>query len=253
MFDDLAGKAVLITGAGSGIGSAVARGFARCGARVAIHFNKSTEHARTLHAEIAGTGGTALLIGADLTKPGEARRTVEEAVRAFGGLDILVNNAGSLIRRVAFADWTPDLYDDALDLNVRPVIEGSQAAIPSLEKSGSGAIINVGSIAGNDGGGPGSGHYAAAKAYVHTLTRHMARDLAARAIRVNAIAPGTIATPFHTATPPERMEAMRKATPLGRLGTAEDCVGPVLFLASPAMSGFITGQILHVNGGQLMP
>jgi 3-oxoacyl-[acyl-carrier protein] reductase len=253
MFDDLAGKAVLITGAGSGIGAAVAKGFSLCGARVAIHFNKSIEHARTLHAEIVARGGTAVLIGADLMKPGEARRTVEEAAHAFGGLDILVNNAGSLIRRVVFAEWTPDLYDDALDLNVRPVIEASQAAIPSLEKSGSGAIINVGSIAGNDGGGPGAGHYAAAKAYVHALTRHMARDLAARAIRVNAIAPGTIATPFHRATPPERMEAMRKATPLGRLGEPEDCVGPVLFLASPAMSGFVTGQILHVNGGQLMP
>jgi 3-oxoacyl-[acyl-carrier protein] reductase len=253
MLDDLAGRAVLITGAGSGIGLAVARGFARCGARVAIHFNKSAGRARALHGEIAESGGKAILIEADFTRPGEARRTVEEAVHALGGLDILVNNAGSLIRRVVFTDWTPDLYDAALDLNVRPVIEGSQAAIPSLEKSGLGSIINVGSIAGNDGGGPGSGHYAAAKAYVHTLTRHMARDLAARAIRVNAIAPGTIVTPFHDATPPERMEAMRKATPLGRLGQPEDCVGPILFLASPAMSGFVTGQILHVNGGQLMP
>lgn len=140
-----------------------------------------------------------------------------------------------------------------LTLNVRPVVEGSQAAIPHLEKSAAGSIVNVGSIAGHDGGGPGSGHYAAAKAYIHNLTRHMARDLASRGIRVNAIAPGTIVTPFHDATPPERMEAMRRATPLSRLGKPEDCVGAALFLASPSMSGFITGQILHVNGGQLMP
>lgn len=116
-----------------------------------------------------------------------------------------------------------------------------------------GAIINVGSIAGADGGGPGSGHYACAKAYVHNLTRHMARDLASRKIRVNAISPGVIETAFHAATPPERMEAMKKSVPLGRTGTPEDCVGPILLLASTSMGGYVTGQILHVNGGQFMP
>ena len=121
------------------------------------------------------------------------------------------------------------------------------------EASGHGVIINLGSIAGNDGGGPGSGHYACAKAYIHNLTRHMARDLAVRNIRVNAIAPGVIATPFHAQTPPERMEAMKKTIQLGRIGEPEDCVGPLLFLASNAMSGYMTGQILHVNGGQYMP
>ncbi len=88
---------------------------------------------------------------------------------------------------------------------------------------------------------------------MHNLTRHLARDLGPRGIRVNAIAPGVIATPFHAATPPERMEAMRKAVHLGRVGEPQDCVGPVLFLASPAMSGYVSGQVLHVNGGQLMP
>ena len=253
MLDDLEAKAVLITGAASGIGAALARGFARYGAKVAIHFNKSADAARTLYSDITGTGGTAALFEADLTKSGEAGRIVDEVVRAFGHLDVLVNNAGGIIRRQPFSDLTRELYAEALNLNVRPVVEGSQAAIPHLEKSAAGSIINLGSIAGHDGGGPGSGHYAAAKAYIHNLTRHMARDLATRGIRVNAIAPGTIATPFHSATPPERMEAMRKATPLGRLGQPEDCVGAALFLSSPSMSGFITGQILHINGGQLMP
>ena len=139
-----------------------------------------------------------------------------------------------------------------MNLNVRSVITAGQAAISHLEKVG-GAIINLGSIAGNDGGGPGSGHYACAKAYVHNLTRHMARDLGPRGIRINAIAPGVIATPFHAATTPERMEAMKKAVHLGRVGVPEECVGPIVFLASPAMSGYVTGQILHVNGGQFMP
>ena len=132
------------------------------------------------------------------------------------------------------------------------MIAVSQAAIPHLEKQGGGAIVNVGSIAGSNGGGPGSAHYACAKAYIHNLTRHMAQELAPRGIRVNAIAPGVIATPFHAETPPERMEAMRRAVAMGRVGEAEDCAGPIVFLAS-AMSGYVTGQILHVNGGQYMP
>jgi 3-oxoacyl-[acyl-carrier protein] reductase len=254
MLTDLEGKAVLVTGASTGIGAALAKGFAAEGARVALHYNASEDAAKAVADAITKAArGKVLLIKADLSKPGEAKRVVEEAVAGLGQLDILVNNAGSLIRRTPFVELDWDLYDRVMNLNVKAVIEASQAAVPHLEAQGGGVIINVGSIAGNDGGGPGSGHYAAAKAYIHNLTRHMAKDLAPRGIRVNAIAPGVIATPFHAATPPERMEAMRKAVHLGRIGTPEDCVGPVLFLASQVMSGYVTGQILHVNGGQLMP
>jgi 3-oxoacyl-[acyl-carrier protein] reductase len=104
-----------------------------------------------------------------------------------------------------------------------------------------------------DGGGSGAGIYGCAKAFVHNLTRHLARELAARGIRVNAVSPGVVATPFHAATPPERMEAMRQSVYLGRIGTPADCVGAFLFLASPLLSGYITGQNIHVNGGQFMP
>ncbi|MCO5066578.1 MAG: glucose 1-dehydrogenase [Rhizobiaceae bacterium] len=253
MFDDLKGKGVLVTGASTGIGAAAAKGFAQAGAKVAIHYNKSEKEARAVAADIEAAGGTAVLIQGDLGDPAEGRKVVEKAAAALGRLDVLVNNAGSLIRRMPFQELDQALYDAVMNLNVRSVITASQAAIPLIEAQGGGAIINLGSIAGNDGGGPGSGHYASAKAYVHNLTRHMARELGSRNIRVNAIAPGVIATPFHAATPPERMEAMRKAVHLGRIGEPEDCVGPILFLASPAASGYITGQILHVNGGQLMP
>jgi len=144
------------------------------------------------------------------------------------------------------------LFDFVFDLNVRSVIAATQAAIPHFEKRGAGNIVNVGSVAGIDGGGAGASVYATAKAAVHNITRHLARDLAKKKIRVNTVSPGAIATPFHTRTPPERMESMKNATPLGRIGDAQDCVGAFLFLASDELSGYITGQIVHVNGGLYM-
>ena len=248
-FDDLNGKRVFITGASTGIGAAVARAFAGQGAKVAIHYGKSAKEASALGSEI----GALAAVQADLTKRGEGRRAVNEAVKGLGGLDILINNAGSLVERAATESISDELVDDIMALNLRSVLEATQEAIPHLEKLPGGVIINVGSIAGNNGGGPGSGIYAGAKAFVHNLTRHFAGDLAGRGIRVNCISPGVIGTPFHAKTPPERMEAMRQTTKLGRIGTPDDCVGAFLFLASNQLSGYITGQNLHINGGQLMP
>jgi 3-oxoacyl-[acyl-carrier protein] reductase len=251
--DDLRERRVLVTGASTGIGEAVAFGFAEHGAAVAVHFNRSEDAAQAVVDAIRKGGGRAVLIQGDLAARGAAKQVVAEAVEKLGGLDVLVNNAGSLIRRVPFAEIDDGLIDAVFDLNVRAVVATCQAAIPHLERQPGSSIINVGSIAGNDGGGPGSAIYASSKAFVHNLTKHLARDLGGRGIRVNTVSPGVIATPFHAATPPERMEAMRKSVALGRIGTAEECVGAFLFLASPSMSGYITGQNIHVNGGQLMP
>ena len=251
--EDLAGKRVLVTGASTGIGAAAAAAFGAQGCSVAIHFREHEAEARAVAAQIESQGAKAVLLRADLTERGAARRVVGEAAQALGGLDILVNNAGALIERRPFADIDDALIDAVFDLNVRAVIHAVRAALPFLEKSTAPAVINVGSIAGFDGGGPGSAIYASAKAFIHNLTRHLARDLGARGIRVNTVSPGVIATPFHAATPPERMEAMRKAVTLGRVGTPQDCVGAFLFLASASLSGYITGQNIHVNGGQVMP
>jgi 3-oxoacyl-[acyl-carrier protein] reductase len=250
--DDLKDKAVLITGASSGIGAELARAFAAQVARLALHFNSHEHAARELAAEIGRRSQEPVLIRGDLSKRGEAKRVVQEAAEKLGGLDILINNAGGLGERRPIADVDDALLDFVYDLNVRSVIAATQAAIPYFEKGGGGNVINVGSIAGIDGGGAGASVYATAKAAVHNITRHLARDLAKKRIRVNTVAPGAIATPFHARTPPERLEAMRNAAPLGRIGEARDCTGAFLFLASDELSGYITGTIIHVNGGMYM-
>jgi 3-oxoacyl-[acyl-carrier protein] reductase len=251
--DDLQNRAVLITGASTGIGAALSRAFARQGARVAVHWHSNQAAAEAVVGDIAAAGGSALLVQGDLSIAGVPRRVVEEGAGALGGLDILINNAGALISRRPFLEADDDWIDSIFNLNARAVIGTCQAAVPLMEERGGGAIINVGSIAGLDGGGPGTGVYGSAKAFVHNLTRHLAREFAARNIRVNTVSPGVVDTAFHAATPPERMEAMRKSVYLGRLGTPEDCVGAFLFLASRQLSGYVTGQNIHINGGQVMP
>jgi 3-oxoacyl-[acyl-carrier protein] reductase len=251
--DDLAGKSILITGASSGIGAAIARAFAGQGAHLAVHWSTNAAGAERVVQDIRDGGGVAQPVQGDLTGAGQPKRIVEESAEALGGLDVLINNAGSLVSRVPFLEADDAWVDAVFNLNARAVVGTCQAAAPHLARRGGGAIINVGSIAGLDGGGSGTGIYGASKAFVHNLTRHLAREFAAQNIRVNTVSPGVVDTGFHRATPPERMEAMRKSVSLGRIGTPGDCVGAFLFLASPTLSGYITGQNIHVNGGQVMP
>ncbi|MBM3567863.1 MAG: SDR family oxidoreductase [Alphaproteobacteria bacterium] len=251
---DLAGKVFLVTGASTGIGAAVARGLAAQGARVAVHYNASRAKAEAVVADIAKGGGEGLAVAGDLSRVGGAEPVVDRAATHFGRLDGLINNAGSLVKRVPIADFTEALYDEVMNLNVRAVVAASRAAIPHLRKAGGGAIVNTTSIAARHGGGPGAVMYASSKGFVSTFTRGLAKELVKDNIRVNAVSPGVIATPFHERfSTAEQIKAMTATIPMGRLGSSEECVGTYLYLASAVLSGYVTGQVIEVNGGQLMP
>ncbi|HVO90907.1 MAG TPA: glucose 1-dehydrogenase [Casimicrobiaceae bacterium] len=251
---DLEGKAVLITGASTGIGAAVARAFAQVGARVAIHYNASLNRAEEVAADVRFAGAEAFLVGGDLQSSSKAREVVDATAAHFGGLDILINNAGGLVQRVPIAEVDDRFFDAVMNLNVRSLVSASSAAIPHLRRSGRGNIVNVTSIAARLGGGGGAVMYAAAKGFVSTFTRGLAKELVKDNIRVNAVSPGVIVTPFHERySTPAMLESFKGTIPMGRLGSPEECIGAFLFLASETLSSYVTGQILEVNGGQYMP
>ena len=248
MLEDLAGKRALVTGSSTGIGAAVARELAQLGARVVVHGNRNAEAAAAVAREIGAAG---VVLG-DVGDGAAAARIVAEAVGLLGGLDILINNAGAIHERVTNAEFDEAMYERVYDTNVRSVLAVTRAAYPHLKAAGGGAIINTGSVAGRFGGFLGSSVYASAKAAVHSITRNAAREFAEDGIRVNVVAPGFIITPFHDKTPESVKQSAAAQIPMKRLGTAEDCVGAYIFLCSKSMSGYITGQIIDVNGGQLM-
>ncbi|MEO6013029.1 MAG: SDR family oxidoreductase [Devosia sp.] len=248
MLEDLKGKRALVTGSSTGIGAAVARELAKLGVKIVIHGNKNADAANAIAKEIGAAG---VVLG-DVGDSAAAARIVDEAVKLLGGLDILINNAGAIHDRVTNAGFDEAMYERVYDTNVRSVLSVTKAAYPYLKAAGGGSIINTGSIAGRFGGFMGSSVYASAKAAVHSITRNAAREFADDGIRVNVVAPGFIITPFHDKTPESVRQTAAASIPMKRLGTAEECVGAYVFLASAAMSGYITGQIIDVNGGQLM-
>jgi len=194
-----------------------------------------------------------MAVKGDVGDPKACVQIVAETTSRFGRLDGLINNAGLMLGRVPSLEATDEHLQTVINLNSSSVIWVTRAAAPWLERQG-GFIINTTSIAARNGGAGGAMLYAAAKGFVSTLTRGAAKELIGKAIRVNAVSPGVIATPFHERySDTDMMEAMRRTVPLGRVGTPEECVGAYLFLASAALSGYIVGQIIEVNGGQLMP
>jgi len=242
----------LVTGASLGIGAATAVEFARQGARVAVHYNSSREAAEAVAAQIAELGGEAKLFQADVSKAEEAKALVGKVLAEYGRIDTLVNNAGSLVDRKMFLEIDDAFWQTVMDINLTSVLWVSQPAVKHMMERGSGAIINLGSIAGHNGGGPGAMPYATSKAAITCMTKGMAKELIAHGIRVNAVNPGVILTPFHERfSSEERMKAMVSQIPQGRAGTPEECAGAIVFLASPAAS-HIVGESLEINGGMLM-
>ena len=249
---DLTGKTALITGASSGIGAATAELFAELGASVAFSYHQNEAGAGEVLKRVTENGTRGIACKADVRQTAEVEELVQKAEAAFGPIDILVNNAGSLLKRAKVAEMTEELWDEVMHLNLRSAMTCSRLVAKSMVARQTGCIINIVSIAGRNGGGPGASAYATAKGGLITFTKGLAKELAAHGIRVNGVSPGVIDTPFHEVfSTPEMIRNFVSGIPLGRLGTSFEVASVIAFLASSAAS-YISGETIEVNGGQLM-
>ena len=243
----LQGKTAIVTGGGRDIGAAVAKRFAAEGANVAISYFESSKGADAVVAEIEPAGGKAIAVQADLNNQEGVDKLVGATVDSFGGVDVLVNNAGGLIARKKIAEMELSHWDAVMTLNVTSTFMMTKACLAHMK---SGAIVNLASQAGRDGGGPGAVAYAASKGAVMTMTRGLAKEVGPD-IRVNALCPGMIDTDFHNIhTPDAGRKGFEANAPMKRQGHVDDAANLVLFLACDD-SAFITGTNIDINGGML--
>lgn len=238
--NDLAGKHALITGASRGIGRAIAHALAHAGAAVSLNFHTREEEAASLHREIEQAGGRSVTVRADVSRADEVARLVERARDAFGVIDILINNAGiatpAAIDRLTEADWTA-----TIDTNLKSAFLVTQAALPDMRARHWGRLVFISSVAASVGGIVGP-HYAASKAGMHGMMHYYAAHLAKEGITANAVAPALIETEMITSNP----SARRDLIPVGRFGQPDEVASLVLEIVR---NGYLTGQVLHVNGG----
>jgi 3-oxoacyl-[acyl-carrier protein] reductase len=242
----LDGKVAVVTGAGTGMGRAIAELFARHGAKVVVNYSSSRDAAEEVVAAIQAEGGTAMAAGADVSKDADAISLMEATERAYGRIDYLINNAGwsTRIPHAQFGDLTDEIWDRTLNVNLRGVFYCVRAATPFLKKQAGSSIVNISSVASISGQGS-SIVYAASKGGVVTMTKSLARALAP-GIRVNVVLPGFVRTRF-AGWPKESFDAAEKITPLRQLASVEDVAEAALFFAAMAKS--TTGESLVVDGG----
>lgn len=239
-----AGKVALVTGGGRDIGRSVSKRLAAEGAKVVVNYRSDEDAARATVDEILAGGGAAMLHRADVTRADEVAGLVEAAGER---IDILVNLAGGMVARKTLADMDAAFFDTVMDLNLKSAFLVTKAALPKLGKGS--AIVNVSSLAGRDGGGPGASIYATAKGALMTLTRAWAKELGPQGIRVNAVCPGLIGTSFHDIfSKPEGRAAVAGNTPLRREGHPDEVADAIAYLASDE-AAFLTGVNLDINGG----
>ncbi len=243
-----AGKTAIVTGGSRDIGRAVCVKLGSEGANVVINYNSNEDDADAAVAAVEAAGGKAIKVKADVTKSADVDALISAARDAYGDhIHILVNNAGGMVARKKLDEMDEEFFNFVMQLNLTSTFLASKAAVPHMPEGG--AIVNLASLAGRDGGGGGAIAYATSKGAVMTFTRGLAKELGPQGIRVNALCPGMIATTFHdTFTPDAARENVANATPLKRQGRAEEIADAVAYLAS-AEASFVTGVNFDINGG----
>jgi 3-oxoacyl-[acyl-carrier protein] reductase len=240
-YASLEGKVALVTGGSRGIGAAISRELGRAGARVAVNYRSGKDAAEEVASEVGG-----IALAANVGDPAEAKELIERVESELGEVDVLVNNAG-ITRDTLIARMSDEEWEEVIETNLRGTFNTCRAVARKMLRRRSGAIVNMTSVVGLHGN-PGQANYAASKAGIIGLTKALARELGSRGVRVNAVAPGYIATELTDVLSEEIRSAILANTPMGRLGSPEDVAAAVRFLCSDE-AAFITGDVLLVDGG----